>query len=882
MAILLDTDIYNLTDVVLSVQKQHMELESDRTRAVGINGYFADINSLQLQTSTIVASEVANEMWPSRAKFEKNVLAHALIFNIPDINAVPATINVYIGIPEVTINQLLTNDRVVLDKESPIYIGGFEYHLQYDLNIVRNVIENNEIVYTAVYDISRKNPISQIENPYTTPPFIQVYNTERYLVVGVTLMQVEHVSITRKLLTNNPIENKTFEFEFENQLADFEVVVTEGEDTYYLQPVFEGMGVYEDLEYYCYYTYIETNRIRVRFDPISYMPGINAQIEVKVKTTHGAEANFEYNQNIFTTIESDRFGYKNITIYLIIGSGSYNDDSPKSDGGKNRKSVEELRKILPKEALARGSYTNMQDLLNYFDMLNDGTNRIEVQKKVDNQFERTYYAYLVLKDSLNNVIPTNTIDIIVAKEGEFDSHDNRKYTLKPGCAILYDGEYGRILTDDQQIQDYLDRNDPKEFLYTVPFSTVLNDDPLYISYYMTLMNMACQLDFYYINQNAPVQFITTSVVWRRAYSINPDTYTMNISFSQNIVADREMISIDENGQIVDNALKVIAVMYNTGMYDDRSAPYRYFVGEIVDYEIEQAYSYDYYFEFKTTDQLNDDAKIKILNTYIPGSDVQDYGYFSGNVDCKIYVLAKFKDGEHGRYDLDSIVPGLDGYTVTNIYEVENGIDFFENFSDIVTSTASDYDIEGEYEIKQGFLIKSVPVLKLDYGDDEAQIQEFVSQLLYKKAYIDRGILMLENNFKIDFKLFNTYGPSRTYSLDDDGEQIIDRVNLTLNFEVKLTKASDTYTKDYIIRDIKEIIENLNELTSLHIPNLITEITNRYRPNSIEYIEFLGFNEYGPGVQHLYRNEYDDITIVPEFLTVNTTKDLTADINIRIV
>ena len=217
MAILLDTDIYNLTNVVLSVQKQHMELESDRTRAVGINGYFADINSLQLQTSTIVASEVANEMWPSRAKFEKNVLAHALIFNIPDINAVPATINVYIGIPEVTINQLLTNDRVVLDKESPIYIGGFEYHLQYDLNIVRNVIENNEIVYTAVYDISRKNPISQIENPYTTPPFIQVYNTERYLVVGVTLMQVEHVSITRKLLTNNPIENKTFEFEFENQ-----------------------------------------------------------------------------------------------------------------------------------------------------------------------------------------------------------------------------------------------------------------------------------------------------------------------------------------------------------------------------------------------------------------------------------------------------------------------------------------------------------------------------------------------------------------------------------------------------------------------------------------------------------------------------------------
>ena len=217
-----------------------------------------------------------------------------------------------------------------------------------------------------------------------------------------------------------------------------------------------------------------------------------------------------------------------------------------------------------------------------------------------------------------------------------------------------------------------------------------------------------------------------------------------------------------------------------------------------------------------------------------------------------------------------------------MYTIENGLNFFENFSDIVTSTAVDYDIESEYDVKQGFMIKSVPVIKLGYADDEPNLQEFISQLLYKKAYIDRGILLLENNFKIDFKLFNTYGPSRTYSLDDDGLHMIDRVNLTLNFEVKLTKASDKYTKQYIIKDIKNMIEDLNDLSSLHIPNLITEITNKYRPNSIEYIEFLGFNDYGPGVQHLYRNDYEDITIVPEFLTVHTREDLTCDINIRIV
>lgn len=881
MAILLDTDIYNLSDVAITVQKQHMELETDRTRAIGINGYFSDINSLQLQNATIVASEMANEMWPARAKFEKNVIAHALIYGINDINAVPATIRVHIGIPEKTIDQLLTNDKVTLDKESAIYIGGYEFHLQYDLMIIRNIIENNEVVYTAMYDINRKNPLSTITNPYTNPPFIQIYNTEKYLVIPCTLMQVEHVYITRKLLTSNPIENKTFEFEFENQLASFEVKVTERGETTYLEPIFEGVGIDQNLENYCYYTYVETNKIRVRFDSISYMPGINAEIEVAIKTTHGASGNFEYNTNIFTTISSDNYGYKNTAIYLII-AGASTGDSPKSEGGRDRKSVSELRRILPKEALARGSYTNTQDLLNYFDMLNDGTNRIEIQKKVDNQFERTYYAYLVLKDDYDNVIPTNTIDIIVAKDGEFDSHENRKYTLNPGCAIGYDGKVGRIITDENEIQEYLSDENPNKFIYTVPFTTVLNDDPLYISYYMTSMNIASCLEFKYINQNAPVQFIATNIVWKRSYSVDPDKYKLYISFSQNIVADKGVIKTDENGKIIENTLKVVAVFFNTGANDDSSTPYRYFFGNINNYENEAIFSYDYYFELQTTDQLNDDAKIKILDSYIPGSDSKDYGYFSGTSEVRIYVLAKFVDGEYGRYDLDSIVPGLEGYTVTNTYVVEDGLKFFENFSEIITSTASSYSIDSEYDSKQGFYIKSVPVVKLGYIDDESNAQTFVTQLLYKKAYIDSGIMLLENNFKIDFKLFNTYGPSRTYSLDDDGYQIIDRVNLTLNFEIKLTKASDTYTKQYIIKDIKNMIEDLNDLSSLHIPNLITEITNKYYPNSIEYIEFLGFNNYGPGVQHLYRNEYDDITIVPEFLTVNTTQDFTADINIRVV
>ena len=86
--------------------------------------------------------------------------------------------------------------------------------------------------------------------------------------------------------------------------------------------------------------------------------------------------------------------------------------------------------------------------------------------------------------------------------------------------------------------------------------------------------------------------------------------------------------------------------------------------------------------------------------------------------------------------------------------------------------------------------------------------------------------------------------------------------------------------------IKELVEDLNDISSLHIPNLITTITNKYR-ESIEYIEFLGFNDYGPGEQHIYRQDYNvvtgnqDVTMVPEFLTVHTDLDMTPDININL-
>lgn len=882
---ILNTDIYDLVDSVQELEERYIDEESPDTLALGIYGYLADIHATILQNSAITTGELGNELFPARAKFERNVINHAIIQNIENINAVPATISAILGIFEEDFDKYMINDKFIIDKEIPFAIQDFPYHLEYDVIVNRTILPNNEYGYSALYDMERKNNLSKITNPYLQAPFRQRYNGKWMVFFYIELMQVSHDTFTKTLITNNLVENKTVIFQFNDQLADFVVRITEGDEVIYLTPVFEGMGLEDNLKDFCYYSYIDATHIRVRFDSLSYVPKINAKIEIRIKTTRGSEGNFEYTKEVFPVIGSNNYNYKLLLTTLQFASDSH--------GGLDRKSVDELRKMLPKEALSRGSITCWQDLENYFNMLNTDENRLIIQKRVDNQFERSYFAYMVLKDGYNNVIPTNTFDIDCRVE-DFDTHDNRKHVLKPGCYVLYDNyddNKGRVIKRIDSNADELDRleaEDKTNFLYTCPFMLVVTGDPLYVSYYLTLVNTMNQLDFTYVNTNATIQFICTNVHWYRQYLTNPNSYFLEFAISPNIENGEQLIILDENNQIKENKLKVFIVFFNDGK---DNAPYAYCEAEFNGLYGAGSSSYKFKAELTTEDILSDDNKIYMHGLTRASSDEEtETMLLTPHVGVKIYVCAQLDDefGVFGRHDLDGIVPGLDKYTVCNMYTINDGLKFYENYSEIISSQVYDIKVEGEYADHDGFHIMRVPCIRRSYVNSEENMREFIENINYKKAYIDKALYILEDNFVIDFKFFNTYGPSRIYTMDRWGyeKKLIDRVNLTMDFEVKLLQTSDKNTKDYILRDIKEIVEDLNDISSLHIPNLITTITNKYR-ESIEYIEFLGFNGYGPGVQHIYRQEYNvvtgtkDVNMVPEFLTIHTDLDMSPDINIKL-
>lgn len=869
----LTSDIYGINSYVNEIKKRFTPDVSEDTLMLGIFGYTGQVFSDLIQNTIVMASEFSNESIPTKAKFEKNIIAHALGLGITDINAIPAQFDVLLTfIEDDIINWAGARNangeelpwEFIFDKDIPIYIGDYCFHTDYDILIRKIKLNNsgsdNKFAYTAKYIIDIDNPVSDVTNPYLTSPVRMKVNGMNVIFTQCTLRQVEKSVINKKILSDSSINSKTLTFDFEGQLASFTIDVIEGGNTIHLIPVYEGLNV-ENRKYpYFYYNYLSSNTIRIKFDRLSYAPRINCEVNINIQTTSGENGNFSFDPEVYPgfAIESDKYGYSNIgcEIRPITGESMY---------GTNKKSIEDLKKLIPKEALSRGSITNLSDLQNFFNMLNTDNSILYFYKKRDNALERLYYSFIILRDELNSIIPTNTIDLNVYPDELKTEEGSGKLIFDKGQVIKYKDGEGYLFNEETDI-DYTDY-----FLYTIPYNFIINTQPLYSMFYLSTIDARKFLEFSYINEECLYQYIATNVYWYRGYIENNNTYKMTISVEQNISTEKgtTMVEIDQaTGEILNSNIKCIAVFYN-----EEDAPLRWASGKLINYD-NQSNIYTFSFEFTTNDYIDSTNKIRIdTGLYDIQSEIESYAHLSANTKCIIHILSK-QDSEYGLNKLDEIVPNLEGYTLSNSYSVVDGIDFFYDYSDIINSVIIAERDENE---NMYFKIKGIPVVKSDYFTTEDKVTYFCNELIRRKNYIDYAIRVLEDAFGMDFKFFNTYGPSKLFTIDN-AETYVNKTNLSLTFKIKLNPNYDTNIVNDIINDIKVYIENINEISSLHIPNLITEITTKYR-DSLVFFEFLDMNGYGPSIQHLYSMDMPDEVIAPEFLNINTLPDGTPDINI---
>lgn len=884
---LLGSDIYDIQNFMNELAKENIDAD-ENTLAMGIFGYMIDSFSHLTQNNVIVASEYINEMFPTRVKYEKNILDHAMLYNVTDINATPSTIRVTICLLEDDVIKNLKDNKLYIDKKCPIYIGDFEFHLEYDIILTRSILNRNNSMttYTAMYDIQRKNPISNISNPYLTAPIVQTIGNNKYIFITCQLRQVKYIESFKKVITNDIITNKTFEFEFENQLAAFDMKITDGDDTFYIKPLLQGSSSSGLNEEFCYYKYIDSNNIRILFDSRSYIPTINTDITIYLQTTEGLEGNFEYVDDIITSLTSETYGYTDLSILV----------KPLSDAeyGLDRTSVEELKNIVPREALARGSITTNTDLNNYFNTISTDNNKLTFLKKADNQVERLYYSYLLLKDENNIIVPTNTIPINLLyqeiKDGElvaapeFDSMTENRFIIKPGTKFRLENGMGKLETGE-----YFDDNNG--FVYSLPFLMIINVRPLlYTSYYLNIINKRYPLliNSDNINPNSELQFIALSSTWKRQFNIDRDTYKLNFQCTQNINVNKNLVEVDDDGNIVEKKIRAIGVIQSKKVFIE---------AELTGFKLEnESYIYEFEFKFKTEDLINDQNQIMINGLYkadINASTESTIEEFIERVsDIDIYILYEDPDGNvYGKMGLENYIPlsynkPIDKYTVSNIYTVEGGLEFFFNYTDIISSkitiTQEDINFDNNH-YRQSFNLKSVPCVRSTYLNDESKVNSLIDILETKRGYIENALDILEDQFGIDFKFYNTYGPSKTFQIENG--ETLDKVNINLKFEVALKPNADKTKVNFIKNDIKDYIENLNNTESnLHMSNIITQITNKYLTDTLNFIEFVSINQYPTSYQFLERidSESLDVDTPPEFINIHYADNEDMGITINII
>ena len=1074
----LSSDIYDVSAFLDEIRRNYIPNVSETASMVGIFGYMNEMFSQSLQNALIVAAETSNETIPTRAKFTKNIVNHAMNYGITDIFAKPASIDIALYLPLSYIEKNFVSSNLttgeaefILDRKIPIYIDKYEYHLDYDILITRKKNMQNKLIYTAMYDIfGNNNPLSNITNPYITNLIESNIDGIDYIIIGVRLHQIKMAESSINILTDNNIENKSITFTFEDQITSFDIDIVYNNESTHLIPIYSGMynnTINEDK--WCYYEFIDEYTIRVLFDKESYIPKLNSTVIVNISLCSGSSGNFTYNNTFKTALKSDKYNNYN-GMYAIIQPLQ----NGLSYGGKDKKSISDLKKIIPREISSRGAIINTTDLQNFFNSINDDTCRLYFKKKRDNQFERMYYTYLLMKKD-GIIYPTNTLNVKIRQEDFRSFSDNM--IIPPGTKFYYYNHGTNINNDYATIQQPTNFipgeintiiNEDGElvriFEYISPFLINIDKD-LITSYLMTLMDEYKLFKFSYINKESDAQFITSNIKWKRNFinennSIYDNKYTMIMDVMQNNDNNYNLISytVDNDGNKIfneDKTLKIIMVLYTD---NTESIPYKYIEGQI--YDIEDNI-YKFKFTFYTDDYIDINSRIKISGIYNVTSEQfqtkdslnESYGYMYKNTFAKIFILADFgsstEENSNNRSEIENIIPtkdkfidtflrnkidgipnniisiiksnpvyldeissfmnissddltesiiisyifnqnnnnfknrllqnneiiniinsynyiDLNGYTLCNTLIINNGIDFYHDYSNIMRSSISvdnipvtdedgniiykeisRQDIYGnkckEYkpiwltdsnnEIVYDYCINRVPMIKSGFLNSETMMQDYIYTIDERRKYINECLSFIEDTFDIDLKFFNTYGPAKTFYYDipniqnykiriikstanlyktasdisdiiniiqsgteliisqvsgqygyssiykgwiklSDAIKVVERIDnvaLSFKFAMQLQSTADKSIINNIINDIKEYIEDISSINELHIPNIITLITNNYR-NQLVYFEFLGVNGYNSTCQHLYLDDKIEADVCPEFLNIEINDD----------
>lgn len=516
------------------IAPNYFDFDSINNYRAGLFGYTNEVISTVVMDTHQAINIARREFYPVSAQYPQSFYKMAALqkLDLPLATAASCKLTLLLDRDEIIENSTYKNGNYtcVIDNTVQIYADNIPFSLLYPIVIISND-SNGEWTHTIHYDTSNKNSLDTTESSSNYYIMNKTINQDgkKWLLLSVNARQVLIDTIPQLVTDDTSVQTAVLQFPFEGTLAGFDAFYIAEPDVsapVQLTPLAQGQAMIETP--FCYYRLLNNNTIELSFPKnIYFTPELNSEIRVVAYTSLGKDGNFDlFKGTLSCSMESEKYPYNNNMTMLGIVNGS-------SKGGKNAPSLEEYKGIIQNSYSTNNTITTANDLMNEFNLLTSGSpNKIVFRKKRADAFNRVYGAYCLLKDSANNVVPTNTLTINM-KLSDFDvySDESQRAFIKPGTLFEYDPAsddedlYTAMKVTDLVLKDDLSEydNNSSRFLYTNPFLIAVNLNPNLVGYYNNSINDIRSVEYSYINDNTLIQFIGSRLSIQRN-SINGENF----------------------------------------------------------------------------------------------------------------------------------------------------------------------------------------------------------------------------------------------------------------------------------------------------------------------------------------------------------------------
>lgn len=874
------SSIYNIKDFVRnSIIPKYFDMTKISDMNMGLMGVTVDLATTTAEDTFNVVTTMIKEMFPNTAELPESIYSYAALFQLDEMFATPASLESILLIREddiINFAEIENNNTIfTLDRALVIDIKGIQYALDYDVKILVKKYKG-DYIFTCRYDTAFTNSL----NANNTAPYIKhtrfdagEENGGKYLGLMVKLHQVTEMQYEEIIVSNSVLNNPKIEIEYDGQLANFEAFYKAPDSNEFVQLEKRLKNSTDSSSPFCFYTFRDDKTLEISFSTKygAFKPDFNSTIRVNYYTTLGSEGNFDkYTGNtdeIICTPYSDVYSYNNsLNLHCVPQTASI--------GGVDTLSLSALKNLVNEKFSTINTVTTENDLVLYFNntKYRTGTDVLFLKKR-DDVFERLFTSYNLFKDSNEEIFYTNTLDTIINLTDIEETTDF--YLIKPGRLFTY---YDDSVDTAILQPDYIDAvaktatakelRDKNNFRYSNPYLiTIHRGNVDNVGFFLNSINQDSYVNYTYINNSSPNQFICNTVHLERnaIYGENKNRYTFTIELM--CASDPTEPLFDEDGMWLDK-LKVKNFFTNK---EGNEICYMNLDYKSYDEET-KIYTFEGYITTDDTVSLSGTMKVENVYDIITNELTPTLIPY---INQKMVIGSFFVNSEGlentNRY---RDIPDVADYLNTNIYStIDDPITLLYPF-DIIRSQMEYIELGEEGSGQFAAKLKFVPLVFMDDLLITNKYNDLLSRLVNQYKFLNEILTVLENNYSIDMKFFNTYGRARI--ITNDYYDLLDRVNCSITMDLALYAGTDS---DTILTNVRSYISsfvdslNISGDTSIKISNLIQEIENEFA--EIDYLKFRSINEYGSDIQVLRNVVVDPTTMgkeqimkfVPEFVSM---------------